>query len=114
MTTTMAEYVPGADLVVRIDEGIFTLPCLGGEDVQRRPGEICVTIDGGRLHDAKTGNALCMTAPHTLLGWGNLNGPALNIGPAGGPTVSVPVCVLEHLEKRHGLRMQREETDSGR
>lgn len=111
--TTLAEYVVGADLVVRIDEGVFTLPSLAGEDVHRRPGEVCVTIDGGRLHDAKTGNALCLTAPHTLLGWGSLNGPAVSVGPAGGPTVSVPVCVIEHLERHHGLRMQREQMDAG-
>jgi hypothetical protein len=90
--------VKGTGLYVSQDEDVYTLPCLAGENPNRIPGTLLVTIEGGKLVSARTGEALSIATAHMLMGWDKLDGPAVFVG-----GVSVPMPVIDHLREHCGL-----------
>ncbi|MCH7884364.1 MAG: hypothetical protein IIC01_03855 [Planctomycetes bacterium] len=78
-------------------EDMLGLPCLGGEDVDRYPDRLWVTIDGDRLRHAETGELLSVESDGETKGWGHLDGPSCRVTDDGGRSIDMPKAVIDQL-----------------
>lgn len=72
---------------------VYAVPCLGGHDVNRHRSELLVEImpTHGWLAEANTGECLVELGDTELIGWGDLDGPAVVVTIAGaGWQVAIP------------------------
>lgn len=62
-----------------LDRFVYEVPCLAGADVNRYRSEILVEImpPSGWLAEATTGEVLINLGETKLVGWGDLDGPAV-------------------------------------
>ena len=73
-------------------DGIWSLPCLAGEDCSRKIGEILIEPIPGGFRCGSTGGVITVTPGETLRGWGLLDGPSYHLQPEDCAWyVSVPV-----------------------
>ena len=99
-------YITLAGHSMRMDGDCLSLPCLGGEDTQREPSRILVTVKAGEpLGLTETYDLpLEVRGEETLQGWGKLDGPAVILaGFECAWTVSVPKAVLDAVTQRFGV-----------
>ena len=99
-------YITLAGHSMRMDGDCLSLPCLGGDDTQREPSRILVTVKAGEpisLYE-NYDDPLEVRGEETLQGWGKLDGPAVILGGSRCAwSVSVPKAVLEAVSQRFGV-----------
>jgi hypothetical protein len=69
-----------------------TIRVLGGSDVTREPVEVVLELRDGELHDAQYGDRLEVRPGTDLRGWGDLDGPAVDLVYPSGSYVTAPVA----------------------